>query len=71
MTGHTAFLARLGILKLVIVVGLSFLLIPRFGGAGMVIAMGTAFLGEGLIGVAYAVAKMRGQERRDKEAAAG
>jgi hypothetical protein len=33
--------------------------------------MGIAFLGEGLIGVAYAVAKMRGQERRDKEAAAG
>lgn len=70
MTGHTAFLARLGILKLVIVVGLSFLLIPRFGGTGMVVAMGIAFLGEGLIGVAYAVAKMKGQEQREKEAAA-
>lgn len=67
MTGHTAFLARLGIVKLVVVVGLSVVLIPRFGGSGMVVAMGIAFLGEGLTGIAYAVAKMRAQEKRPCE----
>lgn len=69
MTGHTAFLARLGIVKLVVVVGLSVVLIPRFGGSGMVVAMGIAFLGEGLTGIAYAVAKMRAQEKRPYESA--
>jgi O-antigen/teichoic acid export membrane protein len=69
MTGHTAFLARLGIVKLVVVVGLSVVLIPRFGGSGMVVAMGIAFLGEGLTGIAYAVAKMRAQEKRPCESA--
>jgi O-antigen/teichoic acid export membrane protein len=70
MTGHTDFLARLGILKLVTVVALSFLLIPRYGGTGMIVAMGIAFLGEGIIGVAYAVAKMRNRETREEEASA-
>jgi len=70
MTGHTDFLARLGILKLVTVVGLSFLLIPRYGGNGMIVAMGIAFLGEGIIGVAYAVGKMGNRESREEEASA-
>lgn len=71
MTGHTTFLARLGVLKLVLVVGLSFILIPKMGGVGMVVAMGIAFLGEGILGVAYAVAKMKEQERRAVESAEG
>lgn len=71
MTGHTTFLARLGVLKLVLVVGLSFILIPKMGGVGMVVAMGIAFLGEGILGVAYAVAKMKEQERRLVKTAEG
>lgn len=59
MTGHTVFLARIGIVKFALVSLLSVLLIPRCGGIGMVIAMGIAFLGEGLAGVIYAVLKMR------------
>ncbi len=67
MTGHTVFLARIGIVKLVLIVFLSFALIPIYGGVGMVMAMGVGFLGEGVVGVAYAVAQMRSLERR-KEA---
>lgn len=63
MTGHTSFLARLGSLKLFVVVGLSALLVPRWGGVGMVIAMGIGFLCEGVIGVAYGVWKMREKGR--------
>ena len=63
MTGHTRFLARFGVLKLGLVVLLSFLLIPRIGGTGMVVAMGIGFIGEGVIGVAYAVWKMKQKER--------
>ncbi len=59
MTGHTAFLARIGVAKFAVATVLSFLLIPRFGGSGMVAAMGIAFLGEGLIGIAYAMIKLR------------
>jgi len=59
MTGHTVFLARIGIVKFALVTLLSTLLVPRWGGLGMVAAMGVAFLGEGLAGVAYAVLKMR------------
>ncbi len=64
MTGHSRFLAKLGVLKLVISVGLSALLVPGIGPTGMIAAMGVAFLGEGVVGVAYAVAKMRALERR-------
>lgn len=64
MTGHTSFLARLGSLKLFVVVGLSALLVPRWGGVGMVIAMGIGFLCEGLIGVAYGVRKMHEKGHR-------
>lgn len=59
MTGHTAFLARLGIAKFVAAVLLSFLFIPRFGGIGMVAAMGIAFITEEIIGLGYAVIKLR------------
>lgn len=59
MTGHTAFLARIGIVKFALVTLLSIVLIPRCGSIGMVIAMGIAFLGEGLAGVTYALLKMR------------
>jgi O-antigen/teichoic acid export membrane protein len=59
MTGHTVFLARIGIVKFALVTLLSILLVPRLGGTGMVAAMGIAFLGEGLAGVAYALLKMR------------
>lgn len=59
MTGHTVFLARIGIAKFALVTLLSLVLIPRCGGLGMVVAMGIAFLGEGLAGVAYTLLKMR------------
>lgn len=65
MTGLTRFLARLGFLKLALVVSLSFLLIPRIGGIGMVVAMGIGYLGEGLVGVAYAVWRMRAREKHE------
>ncbi len=64
MTGHTAFLARLGMAKFLLVAILSVLLIPSLGGIGMVMAVGAGTLGEGLVGVAYAVAKMRAKESR-------
>lgn len=67
MTGHTSFLARLGLMKLLVVIGLSLLLVPKWGGLGMVAAMGIGFLLEGTIGVAYAVWKMREQGRAVKE----
>lgn len=66
MTGHTAFLARLGIGKLAVVVALSSWLIPQQGGVGMVIAMGVGFLCEGLVGVGYAVWQMKKLERKDE-----
>ncbi len=69
MTGHSAFLARLGVVKFLLVALLSLLLIPRMGGAGMVVAMGVGFLGEGIVGISYAIAKMRSQEPRDANAA--
>ena len=63
MTGHTAFLARLGIVKLILVVGISILLIPRMGGIGMVIAMGVGYLSEGVVGISYAWSRMRAKEQ--------
>ncbi len=63
MTGHTHFLARLGFWKLLVVVGLSVALVPKWGGIGMVAAMGIGFICEGTVGVAYAVWKMREQGR--------
>ncbi len=65
MTGHSAFLARLGVVKFLLVALLSLLLIPRMGGSGMVVAMGIGFLGEGIVGISYAVVKMRSQEPRE------
>jgi O-antigen/teichoic acid export membrane protein len=59
MTGHTVILARLGVLKLVATVALSLFLIPRFGGVGMVQAMGIAFITEQIIGLCFAVIKLR------------
>lgn len=67
MTGHTAFLARIGIVKFVLIVLLSLFLIPKYGGEGMVVAMGIGFLAEGLVGVAYAVKKMRALEAQKEE----
>ncbi len=67
MTGHTAFLARIGVAKFAAATVLSLLLIPRFGGSGMVAAMGIAFLGEGLIGIAYAMVKLRAQTSRTED----
>jgi len=63
MTGHTAFLARLGAVKFALAAGLSLLLVPRLGGSGMVIAMGIAFIGEEIVGLGYVVAKLRSLNR--------
>lgn len=67
MTGHTAFLARIGVAKFAVATVLSILLVPRFGGSGMVAAMGIAFLGEGLIGIAYAMIKLRARSSSKEE----
>ncbi len=53
MTGNTVILARLGVVKLVLVSVLSAALIPKFGGNGMVIAMAVAFLLEEIAGLLY------------------
>lgn len=63
MTGHTAFLARLSVGKFLAATLLSFLLVPRFGGNGMIVAMGVAFIVEELIGLGYVITKLRQQSR--------
>ena len=59
MTGHTTCLARLGIVKFASSTLLSFLLIPHFGGLGMVIAIGVSFAAEEIIGLGYAIIQLR------------
>lgn len=59
MTGHASMLAVLGVLKLITGVVLSALLIPHYGGVGMVIGMGIAFVAEEIVGLGYALAKLR------------
>jgi O-antigen/teichoic acid export membrane protein len=59
MTGHTVFLARIGIVKFIAVVLLSILFIPKYGGSGMVYAMGISFIAEEIVGLAYAYFKLR------------
>ena len=51
MTGNTRLLARLGVVKLILVSGLSFVLIPRFGGIGMVSSMAVVMTLESIIGL--------------------
>jgi len=63
MTGHTSFLARIGFAKFAIATGLALLLVPRFGGIGMVAAMGIAFIGEEIVGILYVAAKLRARNR--------
>jgi O-antigen/teichoic acid export membrane protein len=67
MTGHTVFLARIGILKFISIVVLSLLFIPKYGGSGMVYAMGISFVGEEIAGLVYAYLKLKNQ--RDAEPA--
>ncbi|MCB1228981.1 MAG: oligosaccharide flippase family protein [Verrucomicrobiae bacterium] len=62
MTGHTGFLAKLSIGKFVITTLLALILIPRTGGLGMIVAMGIAFIVEELIGLTYAIVKLRKHE---------
>jgi O-antigen/teichoic acid export membrane protein len=59
MTGHTVFLARLGVLKFISVALLSFFLIPRFGGLGMIFAMGISFIAEEIAGLIFAFCKLK------------
>lgn len=59
MTGHTNFLARLSGGRFIAATLLSLLLVPRFGGPGMIIAMGAAALAVELIGLAYVITKLR------------
>jgi len=68
MTGHTVFLARIGIVKFISIVVLSLLFIPRYGGSGMVYAMGISFVGEEIAGLLYAYRKLKNQ--RDAESVA-
>lgn len=63
MIGKTRWMARLGILKLSLVTILSALLIPRYGGIGMVIAMATAFAIEEITGIILAYRHLRNTDR--------
>ena len=67
MTGHTVFLARIGIVKFISIVLLSLFFIPKYGGSGMVYAMGISFVGEEIAGLIYAYRKLKNQ--RDAEPA--
>jgi O-antigen/teichoic acid export membrane protein len=69
MTGHTSFLARISAVKFVLAVALALLLVPRYGGIGMVAAMGIAFVGEEILGLAYVVAKLKARDRHPESAA--
>lgn len=62
MTGNTRILARLGVVKLLLVSALSALLIPSLGGIGMVIAMGTAFFLEEVFGLVYVARQLKRQK---------
>ena len=66
MTGHTVFLARIGIVKFILVVLLSIILIPKLGGNGTVLAMGVSLIGEEIVGLAYAVFKLKRQSETQK-----
>lgn len=59
MMGKTTWMARLGVLKLSLVTILAILLIPRFGGIGMVIAMAGAFTVEEVTGLVLAWRHLR------------
>lgn len=59
MTGRTKFLAGSAMVKLLVVSILSLWLIPTTGGIGVVFAMGSAFLGEEIVGMLWVVRKLR------------
>lgn len=59
MTGHTVLMARLGVLKIIFGVALSLILIPRFGGVGMVVALGVTSIAEEVFGLGYAVVMLK------------
>lgn len=59
MAGHTRMMAGLGFLKLIVAAALGFLLVPQWGGAGMVIAMAVAFLGEEIVGMIYVIRDLK------------
>lgn len=65
MTGHTVFLARIGVVKFISVVLLSLYFIPRHGGSGMVYAMGLSFVGEEIAGLIHAFRKLRTEPNRE------
>tara|TARA_R110002096_G_scaffold310126_8_gene504714 strand:- start:833 stop:2173 length:1341 start_codon:yes stop_codon:yes gene_type:complete len=52
MTGNTKLLARLGVVKLILVSVLSLVLIPQFGGIGMVSSMAVVMILEAVTGLA-------------------
>ncbi len=62
MTGNTRIMAKLGLIKLLLASGLSILLIPRFGGMGMVIAMSVAFFLEEVVGIVYVAIRLNRQK---------
>lgn len=68
MTGNTKFLAKLGVMKLLLVSVLSAVLIPRFGGLGMVVAMAVAFFLEEVTGLLFVGRQLK---RKSSEPVAG
>ena len=70
MTGNTALMARLGILKIIVSIGLAFVLIPRFGGIGMILAMGGTGLLEEIYGLTVAFVRLKRKSRPAAEATA-
>lgn len=63
MIGKTRWMARLGILKLSLVTILSVILIPPYGGIGMVIAMTASFAIEEITGIILAFRHLRKTDR--------
>lgn len=63
MAGHLQTMARLGFCKLLLAATLGSLLVPKWGGPGMVVAMAIAFLGEEILGMIYVIRDLREKSR--------
>ena len=67
MTEQTSLLARLGAGKLFLALILAFVLIPEFGGIGMVFALSISFFLEELTGILFAVFGLRKHSSASRE----
>ena len=58
MAGHTRTMAWLGFCKLLVAASLALVLVPKWGGPGMVVTMAIAFLGEEIFGMGIVIRRM-------------